>query len=211
MGAVSSRALVVGLLLLATAAPAGPVLTTASVDFETVAAGTRFGEEMGNQRGQAVLQQNGVVMTLAEFRVGEFRGFYRAEVGGAYADAFPTAALETNNINVVFDFTGLPFVVNTVVFEFAEFGGVNNFAVNGGNILELSSMQLLPAGPAPGVTALTADGIVALSGPITSLLIGGQELVIDNVTAVGVPEPGAALLLALGGWLVMRRRHGPRR
>lgn len=208
-GRMGRNAIVAAFLVAAAQSLGGVVQFTATVDFETVPMGTRFGSEAGQQAGDEVLMQDDIRMTLDQFQFGAFRGFYRAEVGGIFADFFPTVPLEINNINVVFHFNQLPFLVETVTFEFAEFGGMNNLAVNGHVIHELASLSLIPANPAPGITALVADGIVALIGPIESLLIGGQELAIDNVTAVGVPEPSVLALLMLGVAAV--RRFRPRR
>jgi hypothetical protein len=208
-GRMGRKAFIAACLVAIAPCLGGVVQVTATVDFESVPMGTRFGSEAGQQAGDEVLIQDDIRMTLGQFQFGAFRGFYRAEVGGIFADFFPTVPLEINNINVVFHFNQLPFVVETVTFEFAEFGGMNNLAVNGHVIHELASMSLIPAHPAPGITALVADGIVALIGPIETLLIGGQELAIDNVTAVGVPEPSAILLLVLG--IAAARRIRPRR
>ncbi len=96
-------------------------------------------------------------------------------------------------MSVVFDFTSLPFQVSQVTFEFAELignVGLENLQVNGESMF-VGQLPNAPTDIAQGVT-LTVEivqrpnvisGTVTLAGPINSLLIGGQELWIDNVTA----------------------------
>ena len=51
------------------------------------------------------------------------------------------------------------------------------------------------------------QGELILSGPISSLIVGGSELRIDNVT-VSIPEPStAALLLSTSVFAIARRRR----
>ena len=59
----------------------------------------------------------------------------------------------------------------------------------------------------PGITATVDDRFVTLTGNIDSFRIGGQELYIDNITAI--PEPATLLLLGAGGVWLMRRRIRP--
>ena len=182
---------------------AAPALA-ATVDFESVPVGTRWGVAEGNVPGEVVLTQDGILMSVETFHLGAFEGFIYAEVGGQYDDFFPTTPLETNNISVRFDFSDLNFDVNLVTLEFMEFGGADNFAVNDHTIYELASLMEIPTDVAPGVIAFVAGETITLLGAIQSFQIGGQELAIDNVMAV--PEPATALLLALGGLVAVRRR-----
>lgn len=176
-----------------------------TVDFESVAPGTTFGQGYGNTPGEIVLTQEGIAMSVEEFFLGTFVGFVRAEVGGRYDDYFPTTPLELDNIGVRFDFADVGFDVNFVTLEYQEFGGGNNFAVNDEVLFQVSPLTDLPTNVAPGVTASVDAGVITLVGDIDSFQIGGQELGIDNVTAV--PEPASILLLALGGVALLHRRH----
>jgi len=169
----------------------------AKVDFETVPLGTSFGGTFGNNPGDVVLTQDGINMSVENFHLNTFTGFFKAQVGGQYDDAFPTTPLSMDNINAKFDFSGLGFAVTQVTLEYAEFGGGNNFAVNGGPIVEIAPLSSLSPDVAPGVTAVADDHSITLTGPISSFLIGGQELAIDNIVAV--PEPATVALLAVSG------------
>lgn len=191
-------------LLIAVATFVGHGAFAATVDFEAVAVGTKYGASYGHAPGDVVLGQDGIAMSVEEFFLGTFTGFIKAEVGGPYAQSFPTTALDLDNISVRFDFAGVGFEVTMVTVEYMEFGGGNNFAVNDYTIHEISPMTNLPTAVAPGVTATVDAGVITLVGDIDDFQIGGQELAIDNVIAV--PEPTGILLLGLGGTLLLRRR-----
>jgi hypothetical protein len=52
-------------------------------------------------------------------------------------------------------------------------------------------------------------GILTLRGPITSLVIAGLELTLDDIT-LRVPEPASAAMLIIGSAFLLRasqRRH----
>ncbi len=116
-----------------------------------------------------------------------------------------TQALNTNNMNVVFDFTSLSFPVNFVSFEFVDLGGNVNFDVNGIGLQNEASFSTLVSYPdfnvnqTGGLLEITQIG----ANPIQSLLIGGQELGIDNIRVA--PEPATGSLVALGLFIVAWR------
>jgi len=184
----------------------------ATIDFESVPVGTVYGIDGPHNPNDTVLVENGIEMSLAEFNLlGEPVDFENAIVGGRYADLFPSTPLELNRISVVFNFAAVGFDVSEVTFDYGNLGGIVNFAVNGGPIVEPDYLTLLPDGPgelAADVTATvlgdTFSGVVTLTGPVAELLVGGEELYIDNVTAL--PEPTALFLLGLGGAALIHRR-----
>jgi hypothetical protein len=97
--------------------------------------------------------------------------------------------VRANNINLSFDFTGLAFVPSAVRFEFLDLGGAENIFVDGAPLL----IGDLAAAP-PSVTVTSASlpppvsgkkGTVLVKGPLHRLSIGGQELWIDRVCALG--------------------------
>jgi hypothetical protein len=126
-------------------------------------------------------------------------------VGGELDPFFPTTPVSMNNIAFEFDFAGLAFDVNSVSLDYMEFGGVSNFAVNGGTPFQITEFTDLPSNVAPGVTALVDEDMIVLLGDIDSFLIGGQELGIDNIVAV--PEPLALTLLAMGAGALLGYRR----
>ncbi len=180
----------------------------ATVDFETVGVGTAYGSDYGNLPGEVVLTQDGIDMSVEEFLLGTFVGLIKAEVGGRYSSFFTSTPLELDNISVEFDFTNVGFDVTRVTLEYQEFGGSNNFAVNGEAPLVITPLSNLPIDVAPGVTAAVADGVITLLGNVDSVRIGGQELGIDTIVAV--PEPASIILLGLGFVILLRRRRNAR-
>ncbi len=183
----------------------------ATVDFDSLSPGTRFGGVTG-QRPTAVVHTNdGIPVSVQTFVLGSYTGFLYAEVEGLYGHV-SLNPLELNNISVLFDFAYLDEDVSLVTLEYWEFGGASNFAVNGHTIHELYSLTTLPTDVAPGVTAAVsaspAGGLITLAGDIDSFRIGGQELAIDNIVAV--PEPAMFALLASGSILLLRRHRRPR-
>lgn len=180
-----------------------PVSLGATVDFETVPLGSTYGEAFGHTPGDVVLTQDGIKMSAEDFLLGSFVGFIRAEVGGRYDDSFPTTPLELDNISVLFDFADVGFEVTEVTLSYQEFGGDDNFAVNGEMCHQLADLSDIPADVAPGVTATVQGGVISLAGDVNSFLIGGQELGIDDIVAV--PEPTTLALLGLGAAGLLRR------
>lgn len=190
----------------------GGIVQPAVVDFEPQTSGATYGVPTHNP-GDLAFSQNNIDVYLQPLQVQGSPQFFQAVVDGEYATNFATRALSLDNISTMFDFSGLGFTVTTASVEYQEFGGVNNFAVNGGAPVELLSLANVPMNIAPGIHALAADGLITLSADlgfeISSFLIGGQELGIDNVTAI--PEPAAVFLLGAGGLvLVLRARRHPR-
>jgi len=188
------------------------VARAATVDFESVRPGTRWGSERGQQPGDPALSEADIIMSVETFFFSPGQTeFFRAEVPdvqGRFVQAFPTQELTLDGINVLFDFSGLRFDVDFVSFEFADFGGTNNFAVNGEPMHILDPLSGLPSNVAPGITATIVGGtrieLSAVGTTINSLTIGGQELVIDNVIAV--PEPATVIFFIAGALVLLRRR-----
>lgn len=174
----------------------------ATVDFQSVALGTRYGGDFNNVPSQVVLTepvQNGIDMSVEQFFFQQFTGFFQAEVVGPSNDH----QLAIDNVSVLFDLTNVGFNVTLLSLEYLELGGNDNFSVNGGPILQLAELSDIPPNVAPGVTALVDGGLITLTGKIDSVLIGGQELTIDTIVAV--PEPTALVLLGAGGVPALRR------
>lgn len=184
---------------------------SAEVDFESLPVGVRFGGSDGNFAGQIIpsLGQDGVQVSVENFRTDSFTGFFLAEVHGGGTDLFATKHMYLDNISLGFDLTGVGFPVNQLTIDYHEFGGVDNFSVNGGPVIELPALTSLPVNIAPGVTASADSDSITLSGSVSRFLIGGQELVIDNIIAT--PEPTCFALLGVGGLALLRRVRQPTR
>ena len=192
---------------------------SATVDFESLPVGTSFGQFDGNMPGDLIFTEDGVDVRVDGFTGGFNIGpaFNGVEIGGFTDPAFSTTPATLNNIRLVFDLGGLPSQVTSANFEFADFGGDENLVING-TVLQTFRLTSLPgslAGVNIAVTNVTNGlggtlGNVELTGPISSLAIGGQELGIDNVTFrfSNVPEPSSAsLLAAVCSAAILRRRR----
>jgi len=100
-------------------------------------------------------------------------------------------AAQTNNIGQRFLISALGTPVLEVRFEFVDLGGVENLQVNGA-ALYIGDLVAAPAAIAPGVTCnvttwYTPGGLygeVVLTGDVQDLLVGGQELSVDNLCVV---------------------------
>ena len=176
-----------------------------AADFESLAAGTVFGLGTDAPGSIVHVDEVGVRMTVENFRLGATDYFFFAEVGGPGSQEFTTQSLSLDSISVRFDFADVGFSVDGVTFEFADLGGPSNFAVNDETLFVIDPFASLPINVATGVTATIDAGLVTLQGPIQSLLIGGQELVIDNV--IPVPEPATGVLMALALLTLWRRQR----
>ncbi len=174
-----------------------------SVDFEDLGVGTTFGALDGHAPGELVYSQNGIDVLVEDFFFGSLTQPGFAEVGGFFTPDFASKPLSIDNLNLRFEFGNVGFPVTQVSFEYVEAGGQNNFAVNGGALIQLNPLSTLPSNIAPSVTASVEDGVVTLIGEIDSFLIGGQELGIDNIVAV--PEPATLTLLTACGLSMLRR------
>lgn len=176
-----------------------------AVGFDTLPDGTIFGRDTHFPGQQDVHVEDGVSMSVENFVLGGTEFFFFAEVGGKGSDAFDTNALSLDNISVAFDFSDVGFAVTEVSFDFLDLGGASNLSVNNETLFVLDPLSSLPMNVASGVTATVDDRMVTLFGPVQTLLVGGQELVIDNVIAI--PEPSTGILLAVAGLAAWWRRR----
>lgn len=175
------------------------------IDFEDIPAGTVYGVPDDVAGDVIITTPDGIEVSVDELLVNNNPFFFQAVVGGEFDPFFDSTPVSMDNITFSFDFANLATAVDFVSIEFQEFGGVSNFAVNGGVPYQLTSLANLPSNVAPGVTAVVNEDMIVLLGDIDSFLIGGQELGIDNVIAV--PEPLSLTILAFGaGTLALRRR-----
>jgi hypothetical protein len=168
-----------------------PVSQTACVDFEPpLAPGTQFGAAAGHSSGAKIFSANGIVVRLQEFEnPGSDKSFNVAYIDSRHVPGGSGQSLRTNNINVSFDFSDLPFDPTSVQLKYLDMGGTDNLAVNGGD-LRVGRLQSAPT-TIDDVSVVVASepaadgesGAISLAGPIQSLTIGGQELWIDQVCA----------------------------
>ena len=173
------------------------------VDFEanTLPLGSRYGESHGDHPGDVILTTpDGIEVSLEPFHVGDDVDFFQAEVGGRFAKYFDTTPLELDNISIVADFTSLSFAVEVVTFEFLEFGGWINLGANGQVPLQRRHLVDLPLILTTDIQASVQGNLMTIrainNAAIEQLLVGGQELVLDNIVAL--PDPTTVTLLGIG-------------
>ncbi|MEM1445100.1 MAG: hypothetical protein AAGF84_03535 [Planctomycetota bacterium] len=183
----------------------------AVVDFESIAAPTTL--LSGGTAGTFLVAEDNIDVTAETFTLGTF-----SNVGNLTVNAAPAPIGSGNtgfigNVLLDFDFTNLGYAVDQVTFDYANLGGGVNLGVNG-NVIEPARLATTPLtlfgiNVAVTETAIAGGvaGTVTLTGALDSIQIGGQELVLDNVTAI--PEPAsstvAAGLLALTATRLRRR------
>lgn len=197
---MNTRSFLCGLVVAAGASSA----MAAAVTFDTAAtpAGTTYGSPT-LVNGQFAFAEDGIDVRVATFTSGAFSTLNEATI--LTPGIFPTRSSNMNNLQFVFDFTGLPFIVTQVSFEYNDGGGTNNIGANNGYI-ETNDLTSLPAF-INGVSVTSTATLVTFSSAagINNLVIGGQELVIDTIRAI--PTPSAAMVLGLGALAAGRRRR----
>ena len=148
--------------------------------------GTEYGSSVGDDPGDVVFTEQGVPVSVENFRLGTSTAFGYAEVSDA--GGLPGQNLFISNVNLSFDFSALPFVVSKVTFDFEDYGGAENVSVNRAGIVEGE----LASGEFSGATLTVvrgqgSAGEASIDGTVREFLIGGQEFVLDNVCAFEAP------------------------
>jgi hypothetical protein len=154
--------------------------------------GDVFGRPIGQVSGDLAFSSNGIDGYVYNFLTFLGPAFNRADVVNAPAPvAFsPGQSLRTNNINIQFDFTNLPFTARKVTFLYLDLGGNENLAPNPGGIYvgELSTAPPVLNGANVTVSAVPVPGgkrgsVVITAAAVKEVRVGGQELWIDSVCA----------------------------
>jgi len=179
--------LFVGLLLL-------PVVAGANLmNFDSLPPGTLYGTPAGDTPGSYVFSQDGIDAYVHDFWIGgsPFFNFARVEPEFSGPTIFwgNIQILQVNNIAMIFDFPG----TGDATFAYLHLGGDLNLSVNGGPILQGPNMASFVASMPAGVTMTVnanpvaggEEGVVSLTGPISNVRVGGQELWLDDVEGQG--------------------------
>lgn len=175
--------------------------TAAVMTFDSEPLGKQYGTPAGHLPGDLVLVEDNIQMSMFDFfwfPAGTGSDYNFAEIVAPPSPLAVNAsqALNTNNINAVFDFSALgPVKVASV--EFVELGGNVNFEINTIGGTSLQNVQDFPALVSPPGFSVLVNSVSVPGGyrgvievlqtgpnPIESLLIGGQELGIDNVRSI---------------------------
>jgi hypothetical protein len=138
-----------------------------------------------------VITTNAIAVSVADFEVGGNTFFNSASVDTSPVALGTGQALRVNNISLDVDLSALPFAAREVRVDYLDLGGTENLGVNGSSVFvgDLASAPPTLGGVAVSVNASPVTGgtrgTVVLSGVVSSLRIGGQELWIDNICASG--------------------------
>ncbi|MCO6491575.1 MAG: T9SS type A sorting domain-containing protein [Phaeodactylibacter sp.] len=182
------------------------------MEFEGLA-GPVYGNSAGTPPGTPFYNESDIGLLLIPFQSLFWTTTYGdLVVLDAAAAPEMTAAsgqyLGFESVNAVFDLTGYPDPVDSVVVDFYYSGGAVNLAANGSNILIQNA--LLPGlyALAPGITlrvvfdnTSATEGQLIFAGNIQTLLIGGAgDFRIDNlcVNPVALPCRLAGMSIELG-------------
>jgi hypothetical protein len=162
------------------------------VEFDAAPLGATYGAP-ATPPGSVVYVENGIPVSVDLFYLPLFVAFNTATIEPQPANpAWGIGSgqiVRANNINLTFDFTGIGFVPTAVRFEYLDLGGSENIFVDGSPVL-IGDLSTAP----PSVTVTAAalpppvigkKGTVVVKGPLQRLSIGGQELWIDRVCALG--------------------------
>lgn len=160
------------------------------VDFESpLAVGDTYGSFVGQRPGELAFTANNVTVTTDVFLPDDFTGkFDYAEILSPPQNFGAGQGIHMTNISMNFDFSGSGLKIGALYFEFMDFGGSVNINVNGFShrgpltpeLTDIDDMAVLvTSSPITG----GQQGTVSLTGQANKILIGGENLWIDNVCA----------------------------
>ncbi len=183
------------------------------LDFEDIEPGTLWGSAAGNEPGDVVYDAEGVLMSVHSLLLPggpDVFGnvlFDQAPVSPPDAPVFGIAGL-TSGINLGFDFTLLDYPVSAVRIGFAYQGGINNISFNDGDVFIFESFTELPdlipgahvvlfPNPPSGTAEIGYLFLISDGAPIEHFVLGGQELILDNLCLFLSNEPPACSISQL--------------
>lgn len=169
----------------------------ACVDFEPpLWAGTIWGASVAQPPLTYVHNENGIrVFTEKFFLTGGGTAYRDARIAVPPVGFSAGQAARALHINLIFDFTGLPFVPTAYTFDYLDVNGpqsYENLRVNASPVFigELDSpppsLATVPIGFAAGpfaVPPMGDRGTLKLGAGVGRLTVGGQDLWIDHVCA----------------------------
>ncbi|HFC11854.1 MAG TPA: hypothetical protein ENJ56_03340, partial [Anaerolineae bacterium] len=168
---------------------ASPSSSSACITFEDLTLGTVFG--VPNTFTSNSITINAIPF---EWSDGTVIGTGSATVENGGSAGGSGNEMNTNNINL--DFALSAAFSTGVEFDFGEFGGNLNIAVNGdfrnfNNYQDINGMTIGGALVTVSNGFGNDQGVVRLNGAVMSLVVGGQEHFIDNVCPVPDHQDGA--------------------
>jgi hypothetical protein len=162
------------------------------LDFEDLQAGDRYGSSSNFVPGNIFYEKEDITIALDSFYYPNGNsGFFNLLIEGSNDPNGPGVTLFPSNINLKFQLDALPDGEKKICFDFQYFGGDINFSLNDEQPLVFSSLEdfyslsdTIFADIELDISPSSNDrrnGTVCIKGTdIHEVLIGGQELVIDN-------------------------------
>lgn len=171
------------------------------ITFESLALNVSYGKSQGYKSGDVIFTENNIPVSVHEFVMSNATGakdFRNCTVKPSDGDFGIGQLMQISNLNLKFDFSSLGLVANEVTFEFKSQGKVENISVNGAPIF-VGELKDAPSDIAPGVKLskeLIDDrkGTITLIGPVQTLLVGGDFLLLDNICARNIVSLHKGLL-----------------
>jgi hypothetical protein len=162
---------------------------TKCVKFNNVPPTAQWGTPAGHANGALVHTEDTINVTVEEFYWSATTTHFGSTRVKPSFTVSGEQSINTNNINLQFDFTQLSFTPNKVTVIFRDTGGFENISVNGSTVIRGE----LASGSTGGIS-WTVDstpegnpsnriGTVTIIGDVSHLKIGGQEFWIQSVCA----------------------------
>lgn len=161
--------------------------TSRCMKFDGLAVGKRWGQVPGPLSGSVVHTENYISMKVTDY-LGRWgtgtatTGYYRHAVITAeprYPEVLTGNSLRLDTIGVIFDFTGVPFTIGSVTFNFVDRSPRENMSLDDGG-LHLGQIWNVDDWPSP-LRVVTQSisppirGKVQISGSVKTLQIGGTN------------------------------------
>lgn len=184
-----------------------PSICDAGTDFDSLTMGKKYGDLLNGATiavapGGHAVDSDGIPIYLEPlFDAMGGAGFNYAEVDGSPGYGFGTnQTMRAQNITIEFDIQAAKPITDTVCIEFIDFGGYENFSINGvtplispngkGGLTAFHGASI--GGVAVSVTGfshvISSTGVVVafqgeiiMIGDVDEFSIGGQELWVDNL------------------------------
>ncbi|MFH1843251.1 MAG: FlgD immunoglobulin-like domain containing protein [bacterium] len=164
------------------------------IQFEDEPLGTGYGVLHGDNPGDHIFTEDAIPVSVDRYTDGSSFTFDNCTISNADPGAGATdgQAMGLYGISNVFDFSGLSAAVDTVIFEYVDYAGIENLGVGGPSVYYGQMADFAPD-LIPGVTIEVdswplptgeSAGRVTMTGNIPQLRVGGQQLLIDNICVI---------------------------
>jgi FlgD Ig-like domain len=166
------------------------------VDHESQPLGANWGSGTESP-GDLMFVEDGIPVHIGEIDWGGAPGFNYCEIlAPGIPDFGSDRVMHLNNVSNMYKIAALGITVQSVTFDYVDFGGMENLQVNGA-ALHIGDLHTFPAAVAPGVTLNVATfpipgglrGEVVLTGDVQYLVLAGQEFMVDDICVVEEGSP----------------------